>query len=60
MTLAVLSHKRQEGELELGPGSSPPLPLLAQIDAWRQRLALGSCEAGVKHHWLFGHQLGCG
>ena len=60
MTLSVLSHKKREGELKLGLGSSPPLPLPAQIDVLRQRLAPGSCEAGVKHHWLFGHQLGCG
>lgn len=60
MTLSVPSHKKREGELKLGLGSSPPLPLPAQVDAVRQRLALGSCDAGVTHHWQFGHQLGCG
>lgn len=39
MTLSVLSHKKQEGGLKLGLGSSPPLPLPAQTKALRQRAA---------------------
>jgi len=60
MTLSVLSHKKREGELRPGLGSSPPLPLSAQIDALGQRPAPGSCEARVKHYWLFRHQLSHG
>lgn len=53
MTLSCVTRSGRESRT--WPQSSLPLPSPAQIDALRQRLALGSCEAGVK---LLGHQLG--